>query len=64
MNITSLYTGSMGIFEGLIVTRINKLLIVSHSGGKERKDTIRYYKILKDIIRYVKIYKISLSNYC
>jgi hypothetical protein len=55
MNITSLYTGSIGIFEGLIVARINKLLIVSHSGGKERKDTIRYLKILKDTIRYLKI---------
>ena len=46
MNITSLYTGSMGIFEGLIGAHINKLLIVSHSEGKERKDTIRYLKIL------------------
>lgn len=39
MNITSLYTGSMGIFEGLIVPLIYKLLIVPSIEEKERKDT-------------------------
>lgn len=37
------------------MTHINKLLIVSLTEGKERKDTIRYLKILKDTIRYLKI---------
>ena len=39
MNITSLYTGSMNIFEGLIGANINKLLIVPYIEGEEIKDT-------------------------
>ena len=39
MNITSLYTGSMNIFEGLIAAPISKLLIGAPFEGKERKDT-------------------------